>query len=124
MAEYKNFGAFLTAKREERDITLRELARKMGVSPAYLSDIEKKRSTTLTKERLDSVVQILRLSKTEQEEMFDLVGRQNGTVAPDIPEYVYGRDYVAKALRRARDLGAGEAEWLRFVEELEQRENH
>ena len=124
MTEYASFGAFLTAKREERDLTLREMARKLEVSPAYLSDIEKKRTSTLTKERLDSVAEILCLDRREREEMFDLVGRQKGTVAPDIPAYIYGRDYVAKALRRARDLGAGEAEWMRFVEELERREGY
>lgn len=50
--------------------------------------------------------------------MFDLVGRQRNTVAPDLPDYIMGRDYVAAALRTARDLNAGEAEWLKFVEDL------
>ena len=40
---------------------------------------------------------------------------------PDLPEYIMNRDYVAAALRTARDLDAGEEEWLRFVEELKQR---
>jgi len=42
------------------------------------------------------------------------------TVVPDLPEYV-GKDYVSCALRKARDLGAGEAEWLKFVEKLKKR---
>ena len=41
--EYANFGEFLTAKREERDLTLREMARQMGVSAPFLSDVEKNR---------------------------------------------------------------------------------
>jgi len=31
------------------------------------------------------------------------------------------RDYVAAALRTARDLDAGEEEWLQFVKELKER---
>ena len=32
-----------------------------------------------------------------------------------------GREYVATALRTARDLDADEADWLKFVEELRNR---
>ena len=119
---FKNFGEFLAAKREERDFTLRELARQRGVSAPFLSDVEKNRSAPLTKDRLDKVAEVLHLTADEKTTMFDLVGRQRNTVAPDLPEYIMGRDYVAAALRTARDLNAGEAEWLRFVEELKKRE--
>ena len=119
---YANFGEFLTAKREERDLTLREMARQMGVSAPFLSDVEKNRTAPLTKDRLDKVAEILHLSTDEMTTMFDMVGKQRNTVAPDLPDYIMGRDYVAAALRTARDLDAGEAEWLRFVEELKKRE--
>ena len=119
---YANFGAFLTAKREEHDLTLREMARQIGVSAPFLSDVEKDRTAPLTKDRLDKVAEILHLDVDERTAMFDLVGRQRNTVAPDLPEYIMGRDYVAAALRTARDLNAGEAEWLKFVEELKKRE--
>jgi transcriptional regulator with XRE-family HTH domain len=35
-----NLGEFIRQKREELDISLRELAKKIGVSAAFLSDIE------------------------------------------------------------------------------------
>ena len=122
MKTYANFGAFLTAKREERDLTLREMARQMGVSAPFLSDVEKDRTNPLTKDRLDKVAEILHLDTDEKTGMFDLVGKQKNTAAPDLPEYIIGRDYVAAALRTARDLNAGEAEWLKFVEDLKNRE--
>lgn len=120
--KYINFGDFLSAKRVERDLTLREMARQMGVSAPFLSDVEKNRSAPLTKERLDKVAEILHFDIDEKTAMYDLVGRQKNTVAPDLPDYIIGRDYVAAALRTARDLNAGEADWLRFVEELKKRE--
>ena len=55
---------------------------------------------------------------TGKAEMYDIVGRQKGSVAPDLPEYIMERDYVSAALRTARDLDAGEAEWAKFVEDL------
>ena len=119
---YANFGKFLTAKREERDLTLREMARQMGVSAPFLSDVEKDRTAPLTKDRLDKVAEILHLDIDERTAMFDLVGKQRNIVAPDLPDYIMGRDYVAAALRTARDLDAGEEEWMKFVEELKKRE--
>ena len=120
LESYANFGELLAALREEHDFTLRELARQLGVSAPFLSDVEKNRSAPLTKDRLDKVAEILHLNTDEKTAMFDLVGRQRNTVAPDLPDYIMGRDYVAAALRTARD--AGEAEWLKFVEELKKRE--
>lgn len=120
---YTSFGEFLNAKRVEKDITLREMARKLEISAAFLSDVEKNRTAPLTKDRLDSVADILGLTLDEKSAMFDLAGRQRNTVAPDLPEYIMGRDYVAVALRTARDLNAGEKEWLKFVEDLKKRED-
>jgi len=112
------FGEYLTAKREEKDITLRELARKLEVSAPFLSDVEKNRRAPLTQERLEKLAEVLSLSVEEKAEMYDIVGRQKGSVAPDLPEYIMERDYVSAALRTARDLDAGEAEWAKFVEDL------
>ena len=119
---YENFGEFLTAKRVERDLTLREMARKLEISAAFLRDVEKNRTAPLTKDRLDAVAEILHFTADEKTTMFDLAGKQRNTVAPDLPEYIMGRSYVAAALRTARDLNASEAEWLKFVEDLKKRE--
>lgn len=113
-----SFGEFLHSKRVEKDLTLRELARRLEVSAPFLSDVEKNRCAPLTTERLEKVALILIMTEDEKSEMYDLVGKQRDSVAPDLPEYIKTRDYVSMALRAARDLDAGEAEWLKFVEEL------
>lgn len=120
--EHETFGSFLQSKREDRNITLREMSRKLSVSAPFLSDVEKGRTAPLTKDRLEKVVQILNLSEEERNEMYDIVGKQKKIVAPDVSDYVMERDYVSAALRKARDLNAGEEEWRRFVEELKHRE--
>ncbi len=119
---YAYFGQYLTVKREEREITLREMARKLGVSAPFLSDVEKNRTAPLTKDRLKKVSEVLCLTTEEKNTMYDLAGRQRNTVAPDLPGYIMERDYVAVALRTARDLNASEEEWLQFVENLKKRE--
>lgn len=117
---YETFGEFLIAKREENDITLREMARMLDVSPTFMSDVEKNRSTPKA-ERLEKLAEVLHLDSDEKAVMYDLVGKQRDSVAPDLPEYIKGRDYVSVALRTARDLDIGEKEWLEFVAELKKR---
>lgn len=117
----QNFGEFLQTKREQQKITLRQLAEKLDLSAPFLSDVEKGRRNSLDMDRLVMLRQILNLSDEEYETMLNLAGKQRKTVALDLPEYIMERDYVSAALRTARDLDAGEAEWQRFVEELKNR---
>lgn len=119
--QYNNFGEFLQKKREERRITLRGMAEQLGISAPFLSDIEKNRRNPPEMSKLEAIARILVLTDEDRTLMLDLAGRARNTVAPDLPEYIMGRDYVSAALRTARDLDAGEEEWLRFVEELKKR---
>lgn len=41
MIDKEQFGVFIRRKREEKDIELREMAKKIGVSPTYLSKCER-----------------------------------------------------------------------------------
>lgn len=118
---YANFGEFISKKRVEKQITLRKMADMLGVSAPFLTDVEKDRRNPLDMEKLNLLADILDLSKEENELMLNLAGRKRNAVAPDLPEYIMERDYVSAALRTARDLGAGEEEWNRFVEELKKR---
>lgn len=119
--QFETFGEFLQKNREARQITLRGMAQKLGVSAPFLSDVEKNRRNPPEMDKLNQIAQILMLSDDERAVMMDLAGKKRNTVAPDLPEYIMERDYVSAALRTARDLDASEADWLRFVEELKQR---
>ena len=119
--QYLNFGDFLQRKRTEKKITIRKMAEMLGITAPYLNDIEKDRRNPPEMEKLELISQILMLSDEDKTTMFDLAGKKRNSVAPDLPDYIMEHDYVAAALRTARDLDAGEAEWLKFVEELKQR---
>ena len=119
--KYKTFGQFLTEKRTEKGITLRGMALRLGVSAPYLHDVEKSNRYAPDLDKLKEIVKILALSKQEEDEMYNLGGETRGEVAPDLPDYILGKEYVAVALRTARDSGARKEDWLKFVEELKNR---
>lgn len=116
-----SFGDFLQEKRKESELTLRALAEKLGWSAPYLTDIEKGRRNPPDLEKLNMLSDIFNLSEDEKKEMMELAGKKRETIAPDLPEYIMERDYVAAALRTARDLDAGQDDWEEFVRELKQR---
>lgn len=116
-----SFGEFITKKREEKKITLREMARLLKITPPYLSDIEKERRNPPDKDKLDELATILSLSEDECRYMYDLAGKKRNSISVDLPDYIMERDYVRVALRKAMDLEVGEEEWKKFVEELENR---
>ena len=118
MTAHNTFGEFIAQKRIEKGITLRDMASRLGVTAPYLSDVEKDRRNPFDMDKLTLLATILQLSPEENAQMLDLVGKKRNSVAPDLPEYIMERDYVSAALRTARDLNAGEEEWLRFVEAL------
>lgn len=118
--EKMTFGKYLSILREKKDVTLRELARQIGVSAPFLSDVEKDRKPPLTAERIEKVASALNLTKEETDKLNIIAGKQKGAIAPDLPAYIMN-DFVSNALRTAKDLDAGEEEWLQFVEELKRR---
>lgn len=120
-ATITTFGEFLQRKREEKLITLRKMADLLGFSAPFLSDVEKGRRNPPELSKLEQISEILGLTTEDERTMYDLAGKKRESVAPDLPEYIMNRDYVAAALRTARDLDAGEEDWMRFVRELEQR---
>jgi transcriptional regulator with XRE-family HTH domain len=116
-----NFGEYLKGKREEKQISLRELARRLEVSAPFLSDVENNRRGPLTEERLADLAKVLNLNENEKAEMYDIVGKQKGLLAPDLNPYVTERPYVNAALRTARNLEANKEDWQRFVDDLKTR---
>ena len=116
--KYKNFGDFLCAKRKEQHMTVRGLAQLLNVSAPFLTDVEKDRRNPFEKDKLKMLEQILELDEDERGEMYNLAGEKRKTVPPDLPDYIMEREYVQNALRKIKDLDAGEEEWDMFVQEL------
>ena len=53
------FGAFVSREREAKEIGLREMAKKIGVSPTYLSKVERDEFTPPTEDKVRAIAQII-----------------------------------------------------------------
>src|SRR6056297_1379343 len=77
-AEGLRFGAFVRREREARDIGLREMAKMIGVSPTYLSKVERDEFTPPTEDKVRAIAQII---ECDPDELLALAGRMPSDLA-------------------------------------------
>ncbi len=112
------FGQFISEKRLRLSMESQELAKALGISNAYLSQLEKGIRTHPSDELLDKIAKILCLNKAEKETMYDLYAEASGQISPDIAEYVAENKIVRQAIRAARDANVSDEDWKQFIEQL------
>lgn len=107
------FGAYIAQKRIEKDVKLKPIAEKLGVSVTYLSDIIKGRRNPPDSDRLVALATVLNLSEEEKQKMYDLAGREKNQVSLDLIDYVMREDFptLRAVIRRARDNNLGDDFW-------------
>jgi DNA-binding XRE family transcriptional regulator len=100
------FGRYIRQLRTAKGITLRDFARRLDVSPTYVSQIEQDRFDPPAEERIIGMARILDLDADE------LLARA-GRVADDLPKIIrqHPRE-MAVFLRTAKGLSAEEIEGL------------
>jgi transcriptional regulator with XRE-family HTH domain len=111
-----SFGAFIRKKREEKNMTVKDLAKEMNVSNVYISDIE--RGNRMAPNKEDFLVKLFRtLNVTPEEEKnlrtMILISRNEG-----IDEYLSKTPVAKVALRMADEANAPDTVWLEFMNRL------
>lgn len=96
----EKFGAFIRREREAREIGLREMAKKIGVSPTYMSKVERDEFTPPTEDKVRSIAQIF---ECDPDELLAMAGRVPSDIA-----YIIKRHPVEMSalLRTANGLSA------------------
>jgi transcriptional regulator with XRE-family HTH domain len=94
------FGAYVRQEREEREIGLREMAKKIGVSPTYLSKIERDEFLPPAEDKVRKIAEIFGIDVDE------LLARA-GKVSSDLSEIIreHPRE-LAALLRTTRGMTA------------------
>jgi transcriptional regulator with XRE-family HTH domain len=104
--ERGKFGAFIRREREARVIGLREMAKKIGVSPTYLSKIERDEFPPPAEDKVKAIAEILECDAD------DLLARA-GRVSSDISDIIKHRPVALTALlRTTKSMTSDEIERL------------
>ena len=113
MTDELKFGAFIRERRRNQEIGLRKMAKRIGVSPSYLSMIECDECAPPIEERVRNIATVLDL---DPDELLALAGK----VSSDLTEIIRGNPRAfADFLRTAK--GKPEEEWARLCEDETQK---
>lgn len=92
----EKFGAFIRRMREEKEIGLREMAKKMDVSPTYISKVERDEFAPPAEDRVKAMAVILELDAD------DLLARA-GRVSSDVSSIIKRQPVALAALLRTTE---------------------
>ncbi len=110
------FGTFVRNRRTELGISLRDFAECLGITPAYLSDIERGNRKAPT-DHLEQIAILLGLDESEMEFFIDLSGCSHSNW-PEINEYLAKNKSARDFVRLARDKGMSGEEFLAAVNKM------
>ncbi|HLH43206.1 MAG TPA: helix-turn-helix transcriptional regulator [Bryobacteraceae bacterium] len=110
----KKFGATIRALREQQQISLRKFADKVGISPTYLSKVERDEFPPPGEETIKQIAAAL---GQDPDELLALAGK----VSSDLPAIIQQRPReMASFLRTAGELSPEDlAKLTRYVEKME-----
>lgn len=103
----ETFGKTLRRLRGEAQVGLRELARLVGKSPGYISDVEQEKVAPPSEEVILGIAEALRVDRNE------LLAAAS-KLDPEISRYVAGEPGAADFLRRAKERGFGSEDWKKL----------
>ena len=89
----EKFGAFIRREREAREIGLREMAKLIGVSPTYLSKVERDEFPPAAEDKVKAIAKIIECDAD------DLLARA-GRVSTDISDIIRRHPVELAALLR------------------------
>lgn len=115
----KKFGELVKEYRGKK--TLKEVSDKIGITSAYLSDIEKGNRFP-SKDKLDKLIKVFNLENEEKDKLYDLVAKESPNkykVSGDIAEYIMKNEYLRNFIRVAKEKKLDNLYWKNKMEELE-----
>lgn len=109
MRGMKNFGDTVRSLRTAQDLGLRETATKVGISPAYLSRIERGKESPPRPEVIKELARVLAADP-------DVLYRLSSSTDPDVVGYLRDQREVLTLLRYLRDACFTEKDIKRLIE--------
>ena len=112
----EKFGRFVRREREAKELGLREMAKMIGVSPTYLSKVERDEFPPPAEDRVKKIAEVLNL---DPDELLALAGR----VASDLTEIIRRQPHEAASFLRSTGGRLTADEWHQLTERARKAKN-
>lgn len=123
------FKEFLMLKRKEKGMTIRGLASKLGISPAFLCDLESgNRAFPANSKKypdlLKTIINVLELNESDSSLMSKLADESmlsKDKIAVEVKQYLQSVPVAQQALRKAQENNVTDEEWNEFIKMIERK---
>lgn len=104
-AKGAHFGQYLRSVRQEKKISIRQLAKAVNKTPTYISDIEKGNNKPPERDLLAKIITALQLADLPdvRNDLYDLAAKERKDVPADIKEYLMENESILKIIRMAKE---------------------
>lgn len=122
------FSEYLREKRMEKNITLRKMAKDLGISVSYLSDIESGHKMAPNskedkyKNLIEDITVYLELNNSDKEKLVMLADRdlvEHGHISNDITSYMGVTPLASVALRKAKETNLTDEDWEMIIRNMD-----
>ena len=113
-----DLGQFISDQKHKHSLQSQELAKKLGISMGYLSQLEHGKRFCPNLCLIRKMIDVFDLNTAEICILYDIYESVTGNLSPDIDEYVKSHVIIKKALRYAQEVSASEKDWEKFIEFL------
>ena len=123
----QRFGGFIKNIRlsDERRLRQSDVAEKLEMSLSFYSEIEKGYRRPLNAMEMEIFAELFNLTKEEKTVMYDLASQETNKIPVDL-EYIMDEEsgkWARIALRKAKEVNAGEKMWKKFIWDLENKQD-
>lgn len=130
MSEKKNeFGEYVANKRKEKGKTIRPFAKEVGISPAYLSDLETGRRPVANGDEwqplLKAISDVLGFDAKQEHDLRLFADKsllENNKLSSDVGKYLRSIPFISELLRKAFENNVSIEKWQQFLNEIEKKD--
>ena len=117
MLDEMKFGEFITVKRLQANLSMRELCRMTSLSPSFFSKMESGKRPAPSGETQLIIARALNMTEAECIKLFDLAveTKRDGTLPYDISHYINNDNDIKLFLRKAIKCGVKGADLLKLI---------
>lgn len=120
MLRITKFADFTIPKRKALGLTKADIARSLGYSKAFYTEIENgTRYPFVDAERLTSLGKLLSLTDSEMDTLRDLAFLARNQLPPEIFEYISNTENVIKFLRVAQNIKLSSEDFEKMITQIE-----
>ena len=99
-AQGVTFGMMIRQLREKRNLSLRGASGEIGISPAYLSDLENDRRYPPVGEVLQKILSTYKVDADTEFAVMELIGLGRKEIAPDMADFLQKNQFARLVVRK------------------------